>query len=96
MADLEIAEILYENGSVKYRSSRYLASDGSRWIRHGLFVAYSENGAIVSEGHFEHGVEHGEWKDYHPNGGIAASGHYDRGSEAGAWMYWDVNGRPET
>lgn len=38
MTDLEVAEIRYENGHVKYRYSRYLASDGSRWIRHGPFA----------------------------------------------------------
>lgn len=96
MPDLEIAEIYYENGDVKYRYSRYLTSDGSRWIRHGLFVAYRENGTVVSEGNYDHGVEHGPWKDFHPNGSIAASGNYDRGTEVGAWTYWNADGQPET
>ncbi|WP_316154950.1 hypothetical protein [Cupriavidus sp. BIC8F] len=96
MADLEIAEIRYENGGVKYRYSRYLASDGSRWIRHGPFVAYGEDGTVVSEGTYDHGVEHGSWKDFHPNGRIAASGEYDRGHEVGTWKYWDADGQPES
>jgi antitoxin component YwqK of YwqJK toxin-antitoxin module len=96
MADLEIAEIYYESGAVKYRYSRYLASDGSRWIRHGLFVAYGENGTVVSEGNYDHGVEHGPWKDFHPNGSIAASGNYDQGNEVGTWTYWNADGQPET
>jgi len=40
MADLEIAEIFHESGTIKFRYARYLAADGSRWIRHGRFVAY--------------------------------------------------------
>lgn len=83
MADFEIAEILYENGAVKYRYSWYLASDGSRWIRHGLFVAYRENGTVVSEGNYDRGVEHGPWTDSHPGRSIAASGNYDQGNEVG-------------
>jgi len=96
MADLEIAEICYENGGVKYRYSRYLASDGNRWIRHGPFVAYGDDGTAVSEGNYDHGVEPGPWKDFHPYGSIAASGNYDRGNEVRTWMYWDADGKPET
>lgn len=96
MEDLEIAEIYFESGVVKYRYSRYVASDGSRWIRHGLFAAYSENGTVVSAGNYDHGVEHGPWRDSHPNGSIAASGYYDRGNEVGTWTYWNADGEPET
>lgn len=48
--DLNIAEIPYEGGSVRFRYSRFLSDDGLRWIRHGMFVAYAEDGAILSEG----------------------------------------------
>ena len=58
MTDLAIAEVFYESGALRYRYARYQAPDGSRWIRHGLFVAYHENGAVASEGGYEHGVEH--------------------------------------
>ena len=30
MADLEIAEIFHESGTIKFRYARYLAADGSR------------------------------------------------------------------
>ena len=55
MAELEIAEISHDSGALRYRYGRYLAPDGGRWIRHGLFVAYHENGAIASEGTYEPG-----------------------------------------
>jgi len=96
MADLEIAEIYHTNGGIKYRYSRYLAADGSRWIRHGLFVAYGETGTVISEGNYDHGVEDGPWKDYHPNGTIAASGDYEQGNEVGTWMYWNADSQPVT
>ncbi|MGN6653667.1 toxin-antitoxin system YwqK family antitoxin [Trinickia sp.] len=96
MTDLAIAEVFYESGALRYRYARYQAPDGSRWIRHGLFVAYHENGAVASEGGYEHGVEHGPWKDFHPNGQLAALGCYDRGTEVDPWQYWDAEGQPET
>ncbi|KVV34745.1 hypothetical protein WK81_29840 [Burkholderia ubonensis] len=96
MADLEIAEIFYESGALKYRYARYLSPDGNRWIRHGQFVAYSEDGTIVSEGTYQHGVEHGPWKDFHSNGRLAALGHYDCGIEVEPWRYWSADGQPET
>ena len=74
MPDLEIAETFYENGTVHYRYAHYPSEDGARWVRHGLFVEYSEAGSVKSEGHNEHGFEHGEWRDFHDNGQIAAQG----------------------
>jgi hypothetical protein len=59
MTDLHIAELCFEDGSVKCRYSRYLFEDGSRWVRHGLFVQYHRGGAIASEGYYEHGLEQG-------------------------------------
>lgn len=95
MADLEITETCHENGSIKYRYSRYFAPDGSRSIRHGLFVAYSDNGTVVSEGTSVHGVEHDPWKEYHPNSRIVASVNYDRGAEISTRIYWNADGQLE-
>jgi len=47
---LHIAEIPYESGSLRFRYSRELSEDGSRWIRQGLLTAYHENGQRASEG----------------------------------------------
>jgi len=92
MHELNIAEIPYETGEIRYRYSRYLAADGSRWIRHGLFKAYHPTGALASEGSYEHGKEHGPWRDYHTNGQLAAEGNYDQGAESGQWQYWSEDG----
>jgi antitoxin component YwqK of YwqJK toxin-antitoxin module len=95
MNDLNIAEIPFPSGAIQFRYARYLASDGQRWIRHGLFRAYYEDGALASEGHYEHGKEHGLWRDFHPNGQVAAEGHYEHGAKSGAWKFWNSDGAPD-
>jgi antitoxin component YwqK of YwqJK toxin-antitoxin module len=90
MNDLEIAEIPYDSGVIRFRYSRYLASDGSRWVRHGLFRAYHEN--LASEGNYVDGLEQGDWIDYHDNGAVAAKGAYDKGLEVGEWVFWNADG----
>lgn len=37
-AELNIAQILYDTGEVKFRYARIVAEDGSRWIRDGFFA----------------------------------------------------------
>jgi hypothetical protein len=49
-ADLNIAEILYESGAIKFRYARVMAPDKTRWIRHGLFAAYHEHGTWPQKG----------------------------------------------
>lgn len=87
--DLSTAEIPFEDGAVQFRYSRYLADDGSRWIRHGLFVAYHPNGMVASEGAYEHGAEQGLWRDFHDDGSLAAKGEYQDGVEVGDWAYFE-------
>lgn len=94
--DLNIAEIRYEGGSVRFRYSRLLSEDGTRWIRHGMFVEYAEDGTIISEGSYVNGLEHGIWHDYHPNGQLAAEGVYENGREHGRWKHWDAVGVEES
>ena len=90
--NLYIAEILYETGEVHYRYSRYLSEDGTRWIRDGLFQAYSQNGNLASEGSYTDRLENGLWCDYHDNGVMAARGYYQNGEEVGQWEYWNDDG----
>jgi antitoxin component YwqK of YwqJK toxin-antitoxin module len=92
MPDVNIAEIPYESGEIHFRYSRYLSSDGSRWIRHGLFRAYYQSGSLASEGNYADGVEQGPWRDYHENGKLASEGMYERGQEVGEWKYWQADG----
>ena len=94
-ADLHIAEIPYESGAVKFRYARVMSPDKTRWIRHGLFVAYHENGKVMSEGQYVDGLEDGQWRDFHPDGQPAAEGHYREGKEVGVWRFWKPDGTEE-
>jgi len=92
---LNIAEIQHEDGSLRFRYSRYLSPDGKRWIRHGPFLAFHPNAQLASEGGYEDGLENGHWKDYHENGRPAAEGRFKAGKKDGVWQYWDAEGHPE-
>ncbi len=93
--DLNIAEIYFETGEIRYRYTRFLADDGTKWIRHGLFTAFHWNGQLASEGQYANGLEHGHWRDFHQNGQVAAEGMYEGGNEVGEWRHWDETGTPE-
>ncbi len=92
---LHVAEIPHEGGGIRYRYSRYLSSDGSRWIRHGLFTEFHQGGAKASEGQYAHGQEEGVWQFFHLNGQLAAEGTYCAGKEEGVWRYWSETGQEE-
>lgn len=92
MSTLNIAEITYETGEIRFRYERRIAPDGSHWIRHGLFEAYHLNGNLASEGRFVDGKEHGVWRDYHENGILAAEGTYESGQAASDWSFWNDDG----
>ena len=85
---LYIVEIPYDNGNIRYRYSRFLSEDGTHWVRHGLFIAYYENGVIASEGMYTNGLEDGLWIDYYDNGQLAAKGYYKNGEQLDGWEYW--------
>jgi CheY-like chemotaxis protein len=89
---LHIAEIMDEAGRVVARYSRYLAPDGSNWVRHGLYVAYHPNGQVAGQVTYEHGLEEGLGRDYYDDGQLAAEGHYRAGKEEGVWRFWARDG----
>ncbi|MEK8028835.1 toxin-antitoxin system YwqK family antitoxin [Pseudaquabacterium rugosum] len=95
MQDLHIAEISYESGAVHFRYSRVLSEDGTRWIRQGLFVEYSESGVVLAEGSYLNGKEEGSWCSFHENGQKASEGLYTDGKEEGTWHFWNSTGQPE-
>ena len=89
---LHLAEIPYESGPIEFRYARVMSADGTRWIRHGLFVHYSEEGTVLAEGSYANGSEDGLWRSFHRNGNIAAEGHYRAGLEVGVWRFWSADG----
>ena len=94
-ADLNLIEVPYASGAIRHRFAVAPNADGTSWVRHGLFVAYSETGVVLSEGSYVHGKEHGLWRDYHPNGQLAAEGQYVHGNEEGLWRFWNEQGAEE-
>lgn len=93
--DLNLAEIPYDSGALRFRYTRYMASDGTRWVRHGLFVSYHENGIVSSEGGYIEGKEDGIWRVFHENGQLASEGSYRDGDEVGTWRFWGPDGREQ-
>jgi antitoxin component YwqK of YwqJK toxin-antitoxin module len=91
----ETHEARYASGELYYRQACTLSSDGTHWIRHGPYTAYHRNGAVMSEGQFDNGLEQGLWQDFHPNGQRAAEGRFEHGAKAGLWRYWNEAGREE-
>jgi antitoxin component YwqK of YwqJK toxin-antitoxin module len=92
---LDIAEVPYESGEIRFRYSRYLPEGAKEWVNHGFFQSFHRNGAVASEGNYVDGLEEGLWRDYHANGTLAAEGNYRAGKEHGSWRFWDENGRAE-
>lgn len=93
--ELNIAEIPYESGNIRFRYSRYLSPSKDKWIKHGLFRAYFPNGNLASEGTYENGRENGHWQDFHENGKTASEGEYKNGAKIGIWKFWNSNGEFE-
>lgn len=91
---IEMAESKSSEGGLTFRFGRYAGSDG-RWVRHGEFRAFYENGSVASEGSYQDGLENGPWKDFHDNGKVAAEGAYIGGKEHGVWSYYAADGALE-
>jgi antitoxin component YwqK of YwqJK toxin-antitoxin module len=89
---LETEEVRSEDGTLHFRYSKYLSADGSRWIRHGLLVAYDLDGSIAGEVTYSHDIEEGPCRHYHRNGQLASSGTLKAGKEDGQWKFYDENG----
>jgi antitoxin component YwqK of YwqJK toxin-antitoxin module len=95
MTTMDIAEILYETGELRYRYERRLDEDEAKWIRDGIFKSFYLSGKISSEGHYRDGLEEGMWCTYHENGQLASRGIYSAGQESGDWEFWDKDGNLE-
>ena len=91
----ESIEIPYETGEVHFRFERVKSPDGKKWIRHGLYREHHQNGALLSEGRYQNGVEEGFWRHCYPNGQAASEGEYRGGKEHGCWRFWNVTGTAE-
>jgi hypothetical protein len=91
----QVVELVDSEGRRIALYSRYLAPDGTRWVRHGLYQAFYPSGGLKSEGTYSHGTTDGSWRDLYENGVVAAQGWYEGGEHVGTWRYWNTEGRPE-
>lgn len=92
---LNIAEVPYEDGRIRFRFSRRLSDDGMRWVRHGWFTEFHPNSSVASEGEFEDDLESGLWREFYDSGVLAAEGEYRHGKEHGRWRFWNEAGTRE-
>lgn len=92
---LQVAEIVDDEGAIRFRYSHYRTRDGERLVRHGFFIAFHSNGRVASELMYDHGTEHGLCCEFHPNGVLAAKGRYAHGEHVGEWRYFWEDGTPE-
>lgn len=92
--ELQLAEVFYTTGEIRFRYSRYKTPTGE-WVRHGLFLAYHPSGIVACMGQYTDGFETGQWSDYHPNGQRSAEGLYVLGQEVGQWRFWSEDGVPD-
>jgi antitoxin component YwqK of YwqJK toxin-antitoxin module len=74
---LHIVEIPYETGELKFRYTRKLSPDGTKWIREGLFQQYHKKGNLASEGNYLNGNEIGQWYFYDEYGELKDEENYD-------------------
>jgi len=91
----QVVEVADHAGNLLSRYSRYLNSEGTGWVRHGVWQQFGTRGGVTSQGQYAHGAEVGLWEDFHESGQVAARGRYENGQKIGRWEFWDEAGNPE-
>ena len=56
--------------------------------KHGVFLAWHENGRLGQEGYFHNGKEDGLWTTWYKEGGKKWEGHRKQGVKHGSWAMW--------
>jgi MORN repeat variant len=65
---------------------------GGRPIKHGIFIAYGDNGKRTIEGFYRDGLQDGAWTIWYENGTRASLDHYRAGVHDGLHTSWYANG----
>lgn len=63
--------------------------DASGWVPDGPCVAYREDGSLLLEITYSHGVAHGPYRDYWSNGRASLEGQHADGLQEGEWRFYD-------
>ena len=82
------SEIFYPNGELK------MSGQTINGKKHGLWVAYFENGGVWSKNEFDHGVQHGTTLVFQKSGLTYYTGAYKNGERSGKWQFYDKSGEP--
>jgi antitoxin component YwqK of YwqJK toxin-antitoxin module len=77
----------YHNQKLKMQG--YLKSG----VRNGKWIAWDEEGAMLSMGHYKDGFEDGMWTVWFPSGIKRYEGVFKDGKRSGNWKFWDANGK---
>lgn len=60
--------------------------------KHGVWMAYYEDGKPWSENNYLNGEYHGAYRQWYPNGQLKLEGGYQNGEESGLWKTFDWDG----
>lgn len=82
----------YASGQLIYEGEQVLDGDG-RWVRHGPWSAYYEDGSPWERGAYADGVEDGRWDWWYENGQPMSAGAFRDGVRVGPWSWWYPDGR---
>ncbi|MFT4540352.1 MAG: antitoxin component YwqK of YwqJK toxin-antitoxin module [Planctomycetota bacterium] len=88
--DGQEVEEFYDNGQRWYEAKQEL-QDG-KWVRHGAWNAYWDNGQIHEDGAYANGVEQGVWKWLHSDSTPMAHGRFLEGRREGPWVFFHESG----
>lgn len=62
--------------------------------KHGVWREYyDENGRIMLEEHYKHGLQHGAYTSFHPNGQVFSKGQFLNGVREGYFKVYDEQGK---
>ncbi len=61
-------------------------------MQDGCVSTYRDNGLLLREVTYDHGVRHGLYKDYWSNGQLSSEGMYVRGLQHGEWRFYNLDG----
>ncbi len=58
----------------------------------GLVATYRDDGSLLAETTYQHGVRHGPYRDYWSNGRVCLEGQIVNGFKEGEWRFYDRDG----
>jgi len=77
-----------------YYHNRKLKMQGyiKNGVRNGKWLAWDEEGNMLSLGHYIDGYENGMWTVWFPSGTKRYEGLFKEGKRSGTWKFWDADG----